>query len=123
MISDNKILLYSVIITFIFFLFIIPLLQHATNNTCTEQFTLNNYDEFKIDKAICSRSCCKFDSNTWPYPFNTKDPRINDEELANYIPNNFSCNNGFGSGCPCMTKDNFNYFVNHGQIGSNVLDS
>ena len=123
MIQDSKILLYSIIITFIFFLFIIPLLQQASNSTCKEQFTLNNYEEFKLDKTKCSRSCCKFDSNSWPYPFNTKDPNITDAELANYIPTNFNCNNGYGSGCPCMTKDNFNYLVNHGQIGTNVLDS
>jgi hypothetical protein len=130
-IEDNKILVYSIIITLIFFLFIFPLLQVTTKNTCNEEFTLNNYnkftqnnyDDFKLDKAICSKSCCKFDSNAWPYPFNTRDPRITDEELENYIPNNFSCNNGYGSGCPCMTKDNFNYLVNHGQIGTDVLDN
>lgn len=67
----------------------------------------------EIDKNPCSKQCCKF--TQWPVPFNTKNPIVSDDTLNKFIPSNFSCNFGEGSGCVCITKDDYNYLSQHGQ--------
>jgi hypothetical protein len=39
---------------------------------------------------------------------------IPDDQLKNYIGSNMSCNFGNGSGCLCVSKDDFNYLAERG---------
>ena len=71
-------------------------------------------NQVKIDKNICSKSCCKF--TQWPVPFNTENPNVSKKVLDQFIGTNFTCNNGpDGGGCVCATKNDLNYLTNHGQ--------
>jgi hypothetical protein len=80
----------------------------------TDNYPNNNTDNVvKLDKNICSKQCCKHVQ--WPVPFNTKNPKISDEILNNFIPSNFACNRGESGGCVCLSKNDYNYLSEHGQ--------
>lgn len=66
----------------------------------------------KLDQNKCSRQCCGQAQWTLPEELRSKD--MTEEEAKKYIPSNFSCNLGNGSGCLCITKDDFNYLASHG---------
>ena len=65
----------------------------------------------KIDTNKCSRNCCKF--TQWKLPNELIDLSTN---INNYIPTNMSCNFGNGSGCLCVTNDDYNYLANRAQL-------
>jgi len=114
--EDNQIIFYSVILTFLFFLVIMPYIEKCYNqdkNDLRENLeNILNKSIFPIDTNKCSRSCCK--SSGWPLPEELLENDIKPEELATYVPNNFSCMNGptNRSGCLCLTKTEFNYLSN-----------
>lgn len=66
----------------------------------------------KLDQNKCSRQCCG--QSQWQLPEALKSKDMTDEEAKNYVPSNFFCNLGSGSGCLCLTKDDFNYLASHG---------
>lgn len=114
--SNNNVLILVILGAIIFFVFIMPMLDKANaseesklkehlNNTNTEPTV-------KLDKNMCSKQCCKF--SQWPVPTDLIEKTIPEDQLKNYIGSNMSCNFGNGSGCLCVTKDDFNYLANHG---------
>ena len=106
--SNNQILILSILIGLVFFLFILPNIENY-NNTDNIRIKEKFNDIVKIDELPCSSSCCKY--TTWPVPFNTVNPSITKDELDKYIGSNLTCGTGK---CVCLTKDNFDYLANHG---------
>ena len=117
MISDERKCNISLIIiitgSIIFFLFILPWIDNNYKENFESEF---NKDLVKIDTNRCSRDCCGL--NQWPVPTEMLNNDIPPNELKNYIPSNFSCNFGdnIGSGCVCLTKNDYTYLNKHGQI-------
>jgi hypothetical protein len=112
--SNNNVLLLVILGAIIFFVFVMPKLDDANNKE-----HLNNLEKLinieptvKLDKNICSRQCCKF--SQWPVPHDLNEQTIPEDQLKNYIGSNFSCNYGNGSGCLCVSKDDFNYLADRG---------
>jgi hypothetical protein len=107
-ICDKNILLLiiSSILLFIFFS------DNNHNDSETDEETvekLDNVDEIiKIDKNMCSQDCCNH--TQWQVPHMEK----KDDKYKDYVGSNFSCNNGEGSGCLCMSKTDLDYLANHG---------
>ena len=66
----------------------------------------------KIDMNRCSKQCCKHVQ--WNVPIANVKKEISNAEMENYIGTNLSCNSNSGSGCLCMTKNNFNTLSNRG---------
>ena len=114
--QDNQIIFYSVISALIFFLVLMPYLETCYNNdkmAVRENLeNILNKSIFPIDTNKCSRSCCK--SSGWALPEELLENDINPDELATYVPNNFSCMDGPNnkSGCLCVTKSDINYLTN-----------
>jgi hypothetical protein len=113
----------------IVFILIVFVIVFIISNTCSfENFLekLTNVDNQpkprypdpapKIDLNKCSRQCC---AQTQYLPQQLQVYDMTKEEAANYIPNNLSCNFGNGSGCLCMTKNNFNYLSSRGNNTNN----
>jgi hypothetical protein len=69
----------------------------------------------KLDRNICSKSCCK---QSYPVPFmNQYDPRVPNPD--DYIRTNLMCNYGEGSGCLCTTKKQKDYISSRaGNVGT-----
>ena len=114
--QDNQIIFYSVILTFIFFLIIMPYIEKCYNDDKKELRenleNILNKSIFPIDTNKCSRACCK--NSGWALPEELINNDIAPEELATYVPNNFSCMNGPNnrSGCLCVTQTDLNYLTN-----------
>lgn len=113
---NNNLVLATVLLgAVLFFIFILPNLQCEQKkdlNDIKEKFA-NEPDEIrKLDKNICSKQCCNH--SQWAVPDDAKSGPIPKEKLNDYIGSNFSCNFGEGSGCLCVTKDDFNYLANRG---------
>jgi hypothetical protein len=113
--QNNRIILFILMIA----LFIFIMSNICTNEDDFENLenTENNNKSPKIDLNRCSKQCCA--QTQWTLP---AELRINDmtpEEASKYIPNNFSCNLGSGSGCLCVTKDDFNYLAGRGNNVTN----
>ena len=66
----------------------------------------------RLDQNKCSIKCCG--QTQWPLPEELRSKDMTDEEAKGYVPSNFFCNLGSGSGCLCVKKDDFNYLVSHG---------
>lgn len=112
--KNNLTLILVIIGTIIFFMFVMPLVD---NYCFKEKFSeLNNKDIVKIDKLQCSKSCCGL--NPW-LPEELLNKNINSEEMKKYIPSNFSCNYGNGSGCVCIKPIDYNYLSNRGNNSDN----
>lgn len=112
--KNNQILSVVVLGAIIFFVFILPMIEKRYSeeeNRMTEGLT-NIGDENKIDTNLCSRQCCKH--TQWPVDHNLHEKNIPEEQLKNYVPTNFSCNFGSGSGCLCVSKEQYNYLSNRG---------
>jgi len=112
-ITNNQILVIVILGAILFFCFILPMIESDKKNeklTNTDE-TLNHGP--KMDQNLCSRACCKH--TQWPLPEELKSKDLSEDELKKYIGNNFSCNNGAGSGCMCMDQSQFNYLVSRGQ--------
>jgi hypothetical protein len=106
--NNNQILGLVILGAILFFIFVMPVID----STNTKE-KLTNIDTItKIDKNICSKQCCKHAQ--WPVPHDMKSNDIPEEQLSNYVGTNFSCNFGEGSGCLCVTKDEFNYLSGRG---------
>lgn len=113
--KDLKFLIFMGVIIVLWFKFISPaIVNTASHNKKKEGFetVLSVSDQFKVSKAMCSKSCC---ASQWPVSFNTKkDPRISEEELKKYVPSNFTCTGHNGTGCVCMNKTNQKFLTNRG---------
>jgi len=113
---DYEKLIILIFVGFVFFFVFMPFIDRQNNKEQIENFNNLISDDMlvKIDKNICSKQCCKH--TQWPIPFNTQDPSIDNNLFKNFIGTNLSCNNGpSGGGCVCVTKDDYNYLINHGQ--------
>jgi hypothetical protein len=120
---NNNLVLATVLLgAVLFFIFVLPSLQCKQKkdlNNLKEKFA-NNTDEIKkLDKNMCSKQCCNH--SQWPVPHDAKSGPISKEKLANYIGTNLTCNFGEGSGCLCVTKDDFNYLANRGGNSGNNM--
>ena len=113
--ENNKIILYSLILTAFFFLFIMPQIENCYNDDkrmLRERLeNIINKPIYPIDDAKCSRSCCI--NSGWPYPKELLDKDIPEKELKDYVPNNFTCNYGknINSGCLCLKKGDMDYLT------------
>jgi hypothetical protein len=87
--------------------------EHLTN-----LFDSSSSDIKKLDQNKCSKQCCG--QTQWPLPIDLRTKDMTDEEAANYVPTNFSCNLGNGGGCLCVTKNDFNYLAAHGLNTNNM---
>lgn len=112
--SDNNVLVLVILGAVIFFVFIMPILDNKNSDDTNKlKEYLNNIEPIrKLDKNMCSRQCCKF--SQWPVPSDLNEKTIPEDKLKDFIGSNMSCNFGSGSGCLCMSKDDFNYLANHG---------
>jgi hypothetical protein len=114
----NQILICVILIAIIFFLFIMPKIEHYDNvdNMAFKNDLSNalNKDIAKIDTNKCSKSCCVY--TQWQLPPELQQTGLSAEESQKYIPSNFSCNFGSnsGSGCVCYTKEDSEYLTNKG---------
>jgi hypothetical protein len=115
--SDNKILGLIILGIIIFFTFILPIIDNK-NKQCIDEINekLTNITNItntpKLDTNICSKQCCNH--TQWPVPDDVKTKEISDKDMEKYIGTNLSCNFGSGSGCLCVTKDDFKYLANRG---------
>ena len=71
----------------------------------------------KLDTNKCSKSCCI--NSGWQLPKELQSNDMSPDELKNYLPTNFSCNFGSnnGSGCICVSKDNYELLGSRGGNG------
>ena len=79
--------------------------ENLDNNN---KITNSEYNKFKLDLQPCSYNCCKHIQ--WPLPKELDKNNPNND----YISSNFFCNNGKGSGCVCLNKNNLNFLSNKG---------
>ncbi len=122
--SDNNVLLLVILGAVIFFVFIMPMLDkaNASEEARLKEHLINTEPIVKLDKNMCSKQCCKF--SQWPVPHDLNEKQIPEDQLKNYIGSNMSCNFGNGSGCLCVSKDDFNYLANRGgNSGSQMCGS
>ena len=112
--SNNQVLVYVILGAILFFVFILPMIDYYNNNysNSIKESLSNTMEIRKLDKNICSKQCCKH--TQWPVPHDLHKKDIPEEEMKNYVGTNFSCNFGSGSGCLCVSKDDFNYLANRG---------
>ena len=114
-INNNLVLAIVLLGAILFYLFILPSLQCEQKkdlNKLKEKFGNNSTEIRKLDQNMCSKQCCNH--SQWPVPHDAKSGPISKDKLKNYIGTNLSCNYGEGSGCLCVTKDDFNYLANRG---------
>lgn len=81
--------------------------------------TLENTNQLKrLDQNVCSKQCCKHVQ--WPVPHAATGGTSGTgaKEFEKYIGTNLTCNLGSGSGCLCVTKDDFNYLANRSNNAS-----
>lgn len=119
--NNNQILGLVILGAVVFFIFVLPIIDNNNKKETNKiKEDLINTPEIKqLDRNICSKQCCKHVQ--WPTPNDTITKEILDKDLKKYIGTNFSCNAGSGSGCLCMTKDDFNYLANRGSnAGKNM---
>lgn len=113
--NNNQILLLVILVAVIFFVFILPMIDDK--NSRDARVLKEKFGEVseirKFDQNICSQQCCN--QSQWPVEHM---PKI-EEEMSKYVGSNFSCNFGSGSGCLCVTKDDFNYLANRGKNSGN----
>ena len=111
--ESKNIILLVILGAIILFTIIIPLFNKMCNKDKLHENLENISGSHKIDLNICSPQCCKF--TQWPLPksLQPKGP-LTDAQLKNMVPNNLSCGLGDGNGCPCVSKDDFNYLRDHG---------
>jgi hypothetical protein len=121
--NNNLVLALVLLGAVFFFIFVMPAIEFNRKkdlNKLKEGFNNKSDKEIrKLDKNMCSTQCCNH--SQWPVPHDAKTGPIPKDKLNNYIGTNFSCNFGNGSGCLCVTKDDFNYLADRGgNSGSNM---
>ncbi len=119
--KNNNVLILVILGAIIFFIFIMPMIDRANISEESKlKENLNNTEpSVKLDKNMCSKQCCKF--SQWPVPHDLNEKNIPEDQLKDYIGSNMSCNFGNGSGCLCVSKNDFNYLANRaGNIGSST---
>jgi hypothetical protein len=114
--SSNTLLIWTVVIVGVFFFVIMPAIEkcYLADRQSLKEALENVGHGPKLDTNKCARSCCV--NSGWPLPEELKPKDLSPEELANYIPTNFSCNLGSntGGGCVCVTKDDYKYLSSRG---------
>ena len=123
--ENNFILFMAIVFIIIFYIIIMPIIEE-THNIETKEIIdkLENVSFIKIDTKKCSKSCCI--NSGWPLPKELQSNDISSDELANYIPNNFSCSvgsNTSGGGCVCVSKDDHEFLGYRGNNGSRGCDN
>lgn len=123
----NKVLVFVILGVIIYFFIIQPTFDNMCKNDIVKmkeklanlddlnKFDVNN--TMKIDNNVCSKQCCKHVQ--WPVPNELKTNDMSATDANNYISSNFFCNNGKGSGCLCVTKENLNTLVTRGSNTNN----
>ena len=125
--SDNEMLGLIIIGIIIFFTVILPIIDNKNKQSIdkiNEQLTnqTNQVNRPKLETNMCSKQCCNH--TQWPVPDDVKIKDMSDEEMGKYVPTNLSCNFGSGSGCLCVTKDDFKYLSNRGSnAGKDTCES
>lgn len=121
--NNNLVLTMVLLGAVFFFIFIMPTIESKQKkdlNKLKEGFDNKPNNEIrKLDRNICSKQCCNH--SQWPVPHDAKTGPIPKDKLNNYIGTNLSCNFGDGSGCLCVTKDDFNYLANRGGNSGNNM--
>lgn len=114
--NNNQTMVMILLGAVLFFIFVLPMIDAQK----TKEGLANTSELIpKIDTNLCSKQCCKHVQ--WPVPIDMKAGDIPEKDLAKYIPTNFSCNFGKGSGCVCATKSDFDYLANRGNnVGSQM---
>ena len=109
--SNQKILVLVFFFTVIFFVFFLPYCDEKK-----KMETLINTEPLKLYDKQCHPKCCNY--NVWP----ALDPDLNMynyDPKSPYVSSNFSCSQGPSSGCPCLTKEDYNYLTLKGGNGGN----
>jgi len=121
--NNNNLILFVVLLGAIFFyLFVLPNLQRKQEKDLKklkEKFENGTSTIQKLDLNMCSKQCCNH--NQWPVPHDIKQGPIPKDKLKNYIGSNLTCNYGKGSGCLCVTKDDFNYLADRAGNSNNKM--
>jgi hypothetical protein len=119
--NNNQTMVMVLLGAVLFFIFVLPMIDsmNKKSNIKVMEGLANTNSIPKLDTNLCSKQCCKHVQ--WPVPIDMKVGDIPEKDLAKYIPTNFSCNFGKGSGCVCATKSDFDYLANRGNnIGSQM---
>ena len=118
----NKTLMYIIVCAILFFIFVLPAIDSSNQKETKEikeKLEDVKQDIPKIDTNKCSKQCCR--QVQWPVDIGEVEGDLTQEELKNYIGSNLSCNFGQGSGCLCVSKNDFNYLGSRGgNSGSNM---
>ena len=112
--KDLNFLIFIMIAITLWFKYISPSIVNTASHSEKEGFetVLNISDQFKVSKAMCSKSCC---GEQWPVSFDTdNDTRISEEDKKNYVSSNFTCTGHNGTGCVCMEQNNKTFLTNRG---------
>ena len=88
---------------------IIIFLCNRTQENLENEELPNTDDIIKLDLNKCSKDCCGF--NQYKSLLN---PNNNKNASEKYTSTNLTCNGNDGTGCLCVTKDQFNYLSNRG---------
>ena len=104
---NNWILILVVVIAVVFFVLVMPSIDSTKIKENLADIAAKYNPMVKIDKNLCSRDCCKHVQ--WPVAHDKKSIDTKD-----YIGSNMSCNFGSGSGCVCVTKNDFDYLSTRG---------
>ena len=119
-INDNQTLVLVILFAVIFFVFILPIIDNNKKKEMNElRENLNNINQLrKLDLNKCSQDCCKHVQ--WPLPTDIRSKNVDE----NLIGSNLTCNFGSGSGCLCVTKDDFNYLASRSaNAGTNMCSN
>jgi hypothetical protein len=121
--NNNHTLVLIILGIIIFFVFILPIIDNKNKQSINKikESLSNTSEQLKLDKNICSKQCCKHVQ--WPVPHDAITKEISDKDMEKYIGTNLTCNLGSGSGCLCVTKDDFNYLSNRGSNAGKVMCS
>jgi hypothetical protein len=122
-INNNQSLVLVILLAIIFFVFILPIIDNK-NKKNMDKFRehLDNVNKLKkFDLNQCSKDCCRHVQ--WPVPKEVRPKNVSDE-YKNVIGSNLTCNLGSGSGCLCVTKDDFNYLASRSaNAGTNMCSN
>jgi hypothetical protein len=98
--DKDTILVFGVIIAFLFFTYIMPLLEKQFNDDKKilkegMQVLGNDHKINRLDLKQCSKNCCLH--TQWSVP------HIKHQPPKGYVGSNLMCANGSGGGCLCVT--------------------